>query len=154
MSLLVFTRSATSMKEKLSYTIPSHWMRHGPYYMNHQSNERRHYGSPRKSKVCQNPQQCAKAMVILVYNYNGVILAHAVPQHKTVTAQYYFHFQEHSLRPALTKKRRHYSEPTHHFEWQCLSISCAPAVHSMGLGSAQPPTLVSWFKHLWLQLDP
>ena len=58
--------------------------------MKRQSNEWRHYGSPRKSKV-QNPSN-VKVMVILVHDFDGVILMHTVPQQQTVNAQYYCSF--------------------------------------------------------------
>jgi len=62
-----------------------------------QSNELRHYGSPRKTKVQQNPSN-AKVMVIFAYDCASIILTHAVPQHRTVTSQYYADFLEHHLR--------------------------------------------------------
>jgi histone-lysine N-methyltransferase SETMAR len=68
--------------------------------MKRQSNEWRHYGSPRKSKVRQNPSN-VKVMVTLMYDCDGVILMH------TVNAQYYCSLLE-NLRPALRKKRRHF----------------------------------------------
>ena len=80
--------------------------------MKSQSNEWRHYGSPRKSKVRQNPSN-VKVMVILVYDCDGVILRHTVPRQQTVNAQFYCSFFEYNLRPALRKKRRHSAEPTH-----------------------------------------
>ena len=67
----------------------------------------RHYGSPQKSKVRQNPSN-VKVMVILVYDCDGVILMHTVPRQQTVSVQYYCSFLEHNLRPALRKKRRHF----------------------------------------------
>ena len=72
-----------------------------------QSNEWRHYGSPRKSKVHQNPSN-VKIMVILVYDCDGVILTHTVPRQQTVSAQYYCSFLEHKMRSALRKKRRRF----------------------------------------------
>lgn len=75
--------------------------------MKRQSNEWRHYGSPRKTKVRQNPSN-AKVMVIFAYDSAGIILTHAVPQHRTVTGQYYADFLEHHLRRALRKKRPHF----------------------------------------------
>jgi len=53
-----------------------------------QSNEWRHYGSPRKTKVRQNPSN-AKVKLIFTYDGAGIILTHAVPQHRTVTGQHY-----------------------------------------------------------------
>jgi len=75
--------------------------------MKWQSNEWRRYGSPRKTKVRQNPSN-GKVMVIFAYDSAGIILTHAVPQHTTVTGQYYADFFEHHLRRALRKKRPHF----------------------------------------------
>jgi len=60
------------------------WARAYEPAMKRQSNERRHYGSPRKTKVRQNPSS-AKVMLIFAYDSAGIILTHAVPQHETVT---------------------------------------------------------------------
>ncbi|PNF32359.1 hypothetical protein B7P43_G10097 [Cryptotermes secundus] len=75
--------------------------------MKRQSNEWRHYRLPRKSKVCQNPSN-VKVMVILVYDCDGVILTLTIPRQQTVSVQYYCSFLEHTLRPALRKKWRHF----------------------------------------------
>jgi hypothetical protein len=54
-----------------------------------------------------------KVMVILLYDCDGVILTHTVPQWQTINVQYYCSFLEHNLRLALRKKRRHLTaEPT------------------------------------------
>lgn len=42
-----------------------------------QSNDWHHYGSPQKSKVDQNPTN-VEAMVILVNDWNSVILKHTI----------------------------------------------------------------------------
>jgi len=75
--------------------------------MKRQSNEWRHYGSPHKTKVRQNPSS-AKVMLIFTYDIASIIIIHAVPQHRTVTGQYYTNFLEHHLRRALWKKRPHF----------------------------------------------
>jgi hypothetical protein len=59
--------------------------------MKRQSSEWRHYGSPQKSEVRQNPSN-VKVMVILMYDYDGVVLKHTIPQQQTVNAQYYCSF--------------------------------------------------------------
>ena len=82
------------------------WARLYQPELKRQSNEWRHYGSPRSSTVRQNPTK-VKVMVILVYDCDGVILTHTVPPRQTVNAQYYCNFLEHNFRPALRKKRRH-----------------------------------------------
>jgi len=83
------------------------WARAYEPEMKGQSNEWRHYGSPRETKVRQNPSN-AKVMAILAYDSAGIILTHVVPQHKTVTGQYYADFLEHHLRRALRKKIPHF----------------------------------------------
>jgi len=83
------------------------WARAYEPEMKRKSNEWRHYGSPHKTKVRQNPSN-AKVMVIFAYDSAGIILTHAVPQHKTVTCQYYVDFLEHHLRRALQKKGPHF----------------------------------------------
>jgi len=83
------------------------WARAYEPEMKRQSNEWRHYGSPRKTKLRQNPSN-AKVMIIFAYYSAGIILTHAVPQHTTVTGQYYADFFEHHLRRALRKKRPHF----------------------------------------------
>ena len=83
------------------------WARAYEPEMKWQSNEWRHYGSPRKNRVRQNPSN-AKVMVIFAYDSASIIPIHAVPQHRTVTGQYYADFLEHHLRRALRKKRPHF----------------------------------------------
>jgi len=83
------------------------WARAYKLEMKRQSNEWCHYGSPRITKVWQNPSN-AKVMVIFAYDSAGIILTQAVPQHRTVTGQYYADFLEHHLRCVLRKKRQHF----------------------------------------------
>ena len=83
------------------------WARAYEPEMKRQSNEWCHYGSSRKNKVRQNPSS-AKVTVIFAYDSAGGIITHAVPQHRTVTGQYYADFLEHHLRRALRKKRPHF----------------------------------------------
>ena len=83
------------------------WVRAYEPEMKRKSNEWRHYGSPRKTKGRQNPSN-AKVIVIFAYDSVGIILTHAVPQHSTVTCQYYADFLEPHLRRALGKKRPHF----------------------------------------------
>jgi uncharacterized protein YaeQ len=63
------------------------WVRAYEPEMKQHSNVWRHYGSPRKTKVRQNPSN-AKGMVIFAYDSAGIIITHAVPQQRTVTGQY------------------------------------------------------------------
>jgi len=87
------------------------WARAYEPEMKRQSNEWRHYGSPCKTKVRQNPSN-AKVMVIFAYDSAGIILTHAVPQHRIVTGQYYADFLEHHLRRALRKRPHFLGENT------------------------------------------
>ena len=68
-----------------------------------QSNEWRHHGSPRKTVVNRTSTN-VKVMVIVAYVCDGVILTHAVPQRHNVNAQYFRHFLESNLRPALQRR--------------------------------------------------
>ncbi|PNF14967.1 hypothetical protein B7P43_G01544 [Cryptotermes secundus] len=88
-------------------TLDETWAKPYEPQMEHQSNEWRHYGSPQKSKVRQNPSN-VKVMMMLVYDCDGVILTHTVPRQQTVTAQHYCSLLEHNLRPALRKKQRNF----------------------------------------------
>ncbi|PNF37899.1 hypothetical protein B7P43_G06200, partial [Cryptotermes secundus] len=81
-------------------TLDETWTKSYEPQMKRQSNEWRHYGSPRKSKVRQNPSNM-KVAVILVYDCDSVILTQTVPRQQTVSAQYYHSFLEQNLRPAL-----------------------------------------------------
>jgi len=49
-------------------------------------------------------------MANLVYDCDGVILMHIVPQQQTVNTQYYCSFLEHNLRPVLRNKRQHFPQ--------------------------------------------
>jgi len=83
------------------------WARAYEPEMKRQSNEWRHYGSPGKTKVRQNLSN-AKVMLIFAYDSAGIILTNAVPQHRTVTGQYYADFLERHLCRAFRKKRPHF----------------------------------------------
>ena len=88
-------------------TLDEKWAKSYEPQMKCQSNEWCHFGSPRTSKVRQNPSN-VKVVVILVYDCDGVILTYTVPRLQTVNAQYYCSFLEHILQPTLGKKRRHF----------------------------------------------
>ena len=47
-------------------------------------------------------------MVIVAYDCDAVILTHAVSQRQNVNAQYFHHFLENNLRPALRRKHPHF----------------------------------------------
>lgn len=83
------------------------WDRSYQPKLKRQSNEWRHYGSPRSSKFRQNPSSM-KFMVIIVYDCVGVILMHIIPPKPTVNAHNYCSVLEHHLRPALRKKKWRY----------------------------------------------
>ena len=71
-----------------------------------QSNKLKHPGSPRPKKV-RPTQSAVKVMFIVAYDIDGALLHHAVPPGQIVNAAYYCTFQQHHLRPALWRKRRH-----------------------------------------------
>ncbi|KFM60570.1 Mariner Mos1 transposase, partial [Stegodyphus mimosarum] len=68
-----------------------------------QSNEWRRQGSPCRQKFRQEPSR-VKLTLIVVYDWDGVILTHAVPEGQTVNADYYCRFLQHHLRPAMRHK--------------------------------------------------
>src|SRR5258705_4248364 len=84
--------------------IDETWARAYEPELKHQSNEWRHPGSSRPQKVRQEPSR-VKVMLIVAYDYEGVILTHDVPQGQTVNADYYCRFLQHHLRPAVRRKR-------------------------------------------------
>ncbi|XP_055939356.1 uncharacterized protein LOC129968990 [Argiope bruennichi] len=69
-------------------TLNETWSRSYQPKLKRQSNEWRHYGSPRSSKFLQSPRN-VKVMLILVYDWDDVILMHTVPPQQAVNAQYY-----------------------------------------------------------------
>ena len=80
-----------------------------------QSNEWHHHGSPRKTVVHCTPTN-VKVMVIVAYDCNGFIVTHAIPQRQNVNVQYFHHFLENNLRPALRRKRPHFlANPSNYF---------------------------------------
>ncbi|GBN68749.1 hypothetical protein AVEN_148777-1 [Araneus ventricosus] len=104
-------------------TLDETWAKSYEPQLKRLSNEWRHYGSPRRPQVRQNPSN-VKIMVILVYDYDGVILTHTVPTQQTVNAQYYCSLLEHNLRSALRTKRWHILQnPPIIFAGQC-SAAC------------------------------
>lgn len=88
-------------------TIDETWARAYEPQLKRQSNEWRHHGSPRKVTV-RNTTTNVKAMLIIAYDCDGVIINHTVPQRQTVTAEYYCNFLQNNLRAALRRKRRHF----------------------------------------------
>jgi hypothetical protein len=121
------------------------WARAYQSEMKRQTNEWRHYGSPRKTKVRQNPSN-AKVMVIFAYDSAGT---RAVPQHRTVTGQYYADFLTHHLRRALRKKRPHFlGENTpiilHDNARPHVAGRSEPATGEMAMGGAVPSPI---FRH-------
>ena len=72
-----------------------------------QSNEWSHHRSPRKTLVRRIPTN-VKVLVIVAYDCDGLILMHVVPQRQNAIAQYFHHFLENNLRPALRRKRPHF----------------------------------------------
>jgi hypothetical protein len=60
------------------------------------------------SKKVQCEPSRVKVTLIVAYDSEGVIISHAVPAGQNVNAAYYQHFLEHSLRPAMRRKRPHF----------------------------------------------
>ena len=87
-------------------TLDETWARSYEPHLKRQSNEWKHPGSPRPKKV-RPTQSNVKAMFIVAYDIDGVILHHTVPQRQTVNAAYYCSFLRNHLRPAVRRKRQH-----------------------------------------------
>ena len=87
--------------------IDETWAKSYEPELKHQWNKWRHHGSPRKQTVRPTPTN-VKVMLILAYDWDGVIVNRTVPRGQTVNAAYYCSFlQDHSL-AALRSKRRHH----------------------------------------------
>lgn len=72
-------------------TLDETWVRAYEPELKSQTAEWHHKDSPKKSrprKVRQNPSR-VKLMVIVAYDSKGVVLVHAIPEEKTVNADYY-----------------------------------------------------------------
>jgi hypothetical protein len=67
------------------------WARSYEPHLKRQSKKWKHPGSPRPKKV-RPTQSNVKAMFIVAYDIDGVILHHTVPQRQTVNAAYYCNF--------------------------------------------------------------
>lgn len=65
-----------------------------------------HYGLSRSFKFRQNPSNM-KIMVILLYEFDGVIITHTVLPQQTVNAQCYYLFLEHYLSSVLNNEWWH-----------------------------------------------
>ncbi|PNF13955.1 hypothetical protein B7P43_G08670 [Cryptotermes secundus] len=87
-------------------TLDETWAQSYEPHLKQQSNKWKHPGSPRPKKVCPT-QSNVKAMFIVTYDTDGVILHHTVPQRQTVNSAYYCKFLHNYLRPVLRRKRRH-----------------------------------------------
>jgi len=87
-------------------TLDETWAHSYEPHLKWQSNEWKHPGSPRPKKV-RPTQSNVKAMFIVAYDTDGVILHHTVPQRQTVNAAYYCNFLRNHLRSALRRKRQH-----------------------------------------------
>ncbi|KAJ4450719.1 hypothetical protein ANN_02149 [Periplaneta americana] len=69
-------------------TIDETWARSYEPQLKHQSDEWHHQGSPRKTTVRQTLTDVT-AMLILAYDWDGVILKHTIPPRQNVNAEYY-----------------------------------------------------------------
>jgi len=87
-------------------TLDETWARLYEPHLMRQSNEWKHLGFPHLKKV-RPTQSNVKAMFIVAYDIDGVILHHTAPQRQTVNAAYYCSFLRNHLRPSLSRKRQH-----------------------------------------------
>ena len=69
-------------------TIDGTWVRAYEPELKCQSAEWRHEGSLQRQKFGQNPSP-VQLIIILAYDFQGVILCHFVPHGETINAQYY-----------------------------------------------------------------
>ncbi|XP_035229771.1 histone-lysine N-methyltransferase SETMAR-like [Stegodyphus dumicola] len=83
--------------------IDETWARAYEPELKRQSNELCHQCSPRPQKFRQEPSR-VKVMLIMAYDWEGVILTHAAPEVQTVNADYYCRFLQHHLPPAMRRK--------------------------------------------------
>lgn len=90
-------------------TIDETWAKSYEPQLKRQSSEWRHHGSPRKTTVRQTATN-VKTMLILAYDWDGVILKHVVPPRQTIDAAYYCSFLRNNLRAALRRTRRHFMD--------------------------------------------
>jgi len=80
------------------------WARSYELHLKPQSNEWKHPGSPLPKKV-RPTQSNVKAMFIVAYDTDGVILHQTLSQRQRVNAAYYCSFLGNHLCPALRRKR-------------------------------------------------
>ena len=91
-------------------TIDETWARAYEPQLKCQSNQWHHHRSPRKETVWQTATN-VKAMLIIAYDWNGVIIKQTIPQRRTFTAEYYCTFLQDNLEAALRRKWRHFLNP-------------------------------------------
>ena len=77
-------------------TIDKTWAIAYEPQLKHQSNEWSCHGSLQKVTVRQTTTD-VKAMLIIAFDWDGVIIKHTVPQRRTVTAEYYCAFLQDNL---------------------------------------------------------
>jgi Transposase. len=76
-------------------TIDETWSKAYEPQLKRQSNEWHHSESPQKVTVCPTGTN-VKTMLIITYDWDGVILRHTFPQGHAVTAEHYYEFCEHT----------------------------------------------------------
>ncbi|PSN45374.1 hypothetical protein C0J52_07535 [Blattella germanica] len=91
-------------KVRLFFIVLLKWIHSYTPELKQKSSEWRHTEStrPRRCQALQNP---SKLIVIVYYDYDGIILVHTAPCGIRVNADYYSRFLEQYLRPAWHRKR-------------------------------------------------
>ena len=100
------SRTSTSPRKAFLWriiTIYETWARAYEPQLKRQSNDWHHHGSPRKVIVRQAATNVI-AMLIIAYNWDGVIIKHTVPQRHTVTVKYYCTLVQDNQQAALRRK--------------------------------------------------
>ena len=82
--------------------IDEAWIRSFEPELKRQSSEWHTKDSPRPLKFRQS-QNCPKMLMIIAYDFRGVLTAHRVPTGRTVNKEYYEKYLV--LRPALRRRR-------------------------------------------------
>lgn len=84
--------------------IDETWVRSYEPELKRQSSEWHTPASPRPAKF-RRSQGNLKMLMIFAYDNSGVLSSHSVPTGQTVNSEYYAHFLQNILRPAIRKKR-------------------------------------------------
>ena len=128
MHLQRFEREGEAFLRRI-ISIDETWAKSYEPELKRQSDEWRHHGSPRKQTVRPTPTN-VKVMLILAYDWDGVIVNHRVHRGQNVNAAYYSSFLQDHLQAALRRKR------CHHMVAQPIVLHDNARDHTAGVMSA------------------